>query len=213
MGRLFVLTGLLVAVTGTAGCSTATIRSTAPTGIDHTHPVDGIGTFQFVRLRVRTASSTRHETDRGGLHHLCALSDDDYLIDYAARATARRTAATLVNTQVAFHPVWTNTTPRYEDVGTLADVLSHILAVLHQPPDENLAWVEVDLTITNNGQQLVGMGGATGSGEAVLTFAINDSGGTANGAEDSAPAVTGFVFSGRPLLTYELLRIAHASDR
>jgi hypothetical protein len=66
--------------------------------------------------------------------------------------------------EVTFRRIWTNATPQLESANTghpnwsLGDAMSQILSISGLPPNENVAWVGVALTLTNNGQQPIALG-------------------------------------------------------
>jgi hypothetical protein len=185
MSRFFVVIGLLVALTATAGCSTALTRSTSP---ESSTPVRSSAAARSTLPPATFSTTTAPPPQPPPLPQPLPLP--------VGTTATLGDGSGAVSVTFTIHRMWTNAAPEYDGNGppgtTLSDALRSLFTPLHLPTDTDLAWVGLDFTVTNNGQTPIEGATATGPGVPVLTFIINDYGATANQGMASDFTVTGF---------------------
>jgi hypothetical protein len=171
--RIAIVIGLLVTLVGTtAGCSPS--QSSLPV-CTYGNPGHLVTTPTGQVYTTATAPCTPTTTTSTTLPPPLSLGTTATLAYGSGDAT--------VQGQFTVNRVWTNATPQYVPSGiappfgtTLSQAISHLLEGSHLPQDEKLAWVGVDLTVTNTGRQWIGLQGAGGPSAPVLTFVVNGHG-------------------------------------
>ena len=206
MGRLFVVIGLLVALTATASCSAAPTRSGAPAP-------------SSLPTTTTTTSTTTTPCETGQPGHLVTTPTGEAYTTATAPCTSTTTTTTLpaplalgttttltyggvngvVSGQFTVDRVWMNATPEYNapknvptDVTTLSEAVHYLLLNSHLPLGQQLMWIGVDLAITNTGNGGVELGFASGPGADALYFVVNGSGPSLNATDDSGLLESGF---------------------
>ena len=169
--RTVIVVGLIVALGGTAGCSTSPPRSSLPVCS---------GEIPIVTAKDGTGGTTATAP--------CATTTTTLpvAVPMGATVTLSFTSGVGASGRFTIHRIWMNATPQLETSGlapggmTFPQTVSQLLQASHLPPRQELRWAGVDLTITNTGQTPIGTGTAGGQGAPVLFFVVNGRGPTLN---------------------------------